>query len=67
MIHLRSHQRLDASEPRFSNMQWGGGGGGGSAAISNAAAAIHAGVADTIVVFRALAQGQFGHVSQGSR
>lgn len=44
---------------RFSNMQWGGGGGGGSAAVGNAAAAIAAGYADCVVVFRALAQGQF--------
>ena len=43
----------------FSNMQWGGGGGGGSAAVANAAAAIAAGLADCVVVFRALAQGQF--------
>jgi len=40
-------------------MQWGGGGGGGSAAVGNAAAAIAAGFADCVVVFRALAQGQF--------
>src|SRR4029453_14505967 len=46
-------------ELRFSNMQWGGGGGGGSAAVGNAAAAIAAGYADCVVVFRALAQGQF--------
>jgi acetyl-CoA acetyltransferase len=44
---------------RFSNMQWGGGGGGGSAAVGNAAAAVASGVADCVVVFRALAQGQF--------
>lgn len=44
---------------RFSNMQWGGGGGGGSAAVGNAAAAVAGGVADCVVVFRALAQGQF--------
>ena len=44
---------------RFSNMQWGGGGGGGSAAVGNGAAAIAAGYADCVVVFRALAQGQF--------
>src|SRR5438067_505008 len=44
---------------RFSNMQWGGGGGGGSAAVGNAAAAVAAGYADCVVVFRALAQGQF--------
>ena len=58
---------LGCKELRFSNMQWGGGGGGGSGAIGNAAAAIHAGLADTVVVFRALAQGQFGRFGQGPR
>src|SRR5437868_9716671 len=48
---------------RFSNMQWGGGGGGGSAAVGNAAAAVAGGVADCVVVFRALAQGQFQRFS----
>jgi acetyl-CoA acetyltransferase len=50
---------LGIPELRFSNMQWGGGGGGGSAAVGNAAAAIAVGYADCVVVFRALAQGQF--------
>ena len=50
---------LGLPELRFSNMQWGGGGGGGSAAVGNAAAAIATGQADCVVVFRALAQGQF--------
>src|SRR5215831_3014859 len=40
---------------RFSNMQWGGGGGGGSAAVANAAAAVACGMANCVVVFRALA------------
>ena len=44
---------------RFSNMNWGGGGGGGSAAVGNAAAAVACGMANCVVVFRALAQGQF--------
>src|SRR5262247_2783746 len=44
---------------RFSNMNWGGGGGGGSAAVGNAAAAVAGGMANCVVVFRALAQGQF--------
>ena len=44
---------------RFSNMNWGGGGGGGSAAVGNAAAAVACGMADCVVVFRALAQGQY--------
>ena len=50
---------LGLPELRFSNMQWGGGGGGGSAAVGNAAAAVAAGYAECVVVFRALAQGQF--------
>ncbi|QQS14251.1 MAG: acetyl-CoA acetyltransferase [Rhodospirillales bacterium] len=50
---------LGLPELRFSNMQWGGGGGGGSGAMGNAAAAVATGMADCVVVFRALAQGQF--------
>ncbi len=50
---------LGTKDLKYSVMQWGGGGGGGSAAIGTAAAAIAAGYADCIVVFRALAQGQF--------
>ncbi|MEE8307152.1 MAG: acetyl-CoA acetyltransferase, partial [Gammaproteobacteria bacterium] len=58
---------LGCDELRFSNMQWGGGGGGGSGAVANAAAAIATGIADCVVVFRALAQGQFGRFGQGPR
>lgn len=58
---------LGCRELRFSNMQWGGGGGGGSAAVAHAAAAIAGGLADCVVVFRALAQGQFGRFGQGPR
>ena len=58
---------LGCRELRFANMQWGGGGGGGSAAIGNAAAAIAGGLAECVVVFRALAQGQFGRFGQGPR
>ena len=50
---------LGTKELRLSNMQWGGGGGGGAAAVGNAAAAIVTGQADIVVVYRALAQGQF--------
>jgi acetyl-CoA acetyltransferase len=56
---------LGIPEYRFSNMFWGGGGGGGSGAVANAAAAIVAGYANTVVVYRALAQGQFGRFGQG--
>ena len=58
---------LGCKELKFANMQWGGGGGGGSGAIANAAAAIAGGLADCVVVFRALAQGQFGRYGQGAR
>ncbi len=58
---------LGLPELRFSNMQWGGGGGGGSGAVGNAAAAIAGGLADCVVVFRGLAQGQFGRFGAGPR
>src|SRR5690242_10956733 len=48
----------------FAGMVWGGGGGGGSGAVGNAAAALVAGYARYVVVFRALAQGQFGRFGQ---
>ena len=49
---------------RLSNLVWGGGGGGGSGAVANAAAAIHAGYADVVCVYRSLAQGQYGRFGQ---
>jgi acetyl-CoA acetyltransferase len=55
---------LGMPELRFSNMQWGGGGGGMAGAVGNAAAAIVAGLADYVVAFRGLAQGQFGRFGQ---
>jgi acetyl-CoA acetyltransferase len=58
---------LGINELRFANMQWGGGGGGGSGAVANAAAAINGGLADCVVVFRALAQGQFARFGQGAQ
>jgi acetyl-CoA acetyltransferase len=58
---------LGLPELRFSNMQWGGGGGGGAAAVGNAAAAVATGVADCVVVFRALAQGQFARFGLGGQ
>ena len=51
----------------FSNMFWGGGGGGGSGALANAAAAVACGYADMVVMYRGLAQGQFGRFGQGGR
>nr|WP_245376430.1 acetyl-CoA acetyltransferase [Bradyrhizobium elkanii] len=51
---------------RSATMQWGGGGGGCSAAVANAAASIVAGLADCVVVFRSLAQGQYGRFGQAA-
>jgi acetyl-CoA acetyltransferase len=61
---MRVATALGLPELRFSNMFWGGGGGGGSGAIGNAAAAIVAGYATCVVVYRALAQGQFMRFGQ---
>lgn len=58
---------LGVDELRFASMQWGGGGGGTAGALANAAAAIATGQADCVVVFRALAQGQFGRFGRGPR
>jgi acetyl-CoA acetyltransferase len=58
---------LGTDELRFASMQWGGGGGGTAAAVANAAAAIATGQAECVVVFRALAQGQFGRFGRGSQ
>jgi len=55
---------LGCRELRFANMQWGGGGGGAAAAVGNAAAAIVSGMAECVVVFRALAQGQHGRYGE---
>jgi len=51
---------------RAATMQWGGGGGGCCAAVANGAASIQAGLADCVVVFRALAQGQYGRFGRTS-
>ncbi|MBV1880795.1 MAG: hypothetical protein KUG82_04140 [Pseudomonadales bacterium] len=58
---------LGTKELRFASMQWGGGGGGASGAVANATAAIMAGMADVVVVFRSLAQGQFQRFGQGAQ
>jgi acetyl-CoA acetyltransferase len=55
---------LGIRQLRAATMQWGGGGGGCCAAVANAAASIVAGMADCIVVFRSLAQGQYGRFGQ---
>jgi acetyl-CoA acetyltransferase len=65
---LRLSAALGLKELRFNNMVWGGGGGGGSAALANAAAAVHAGLARNVVVFRGLCQGamRFGGGTPGA-
>lgn len=51
---------LGTKQLRSTTMQWGGGGGGNCGAVANGAAAIASGMADCVVAYRALAQGQFG-------
>ncbi len=56
---------LGVPESRFAGMTWDGGGGMVAAAIGNAAAALVAGYATYVVVYRGIAQGQFGRFGQG--
>lgn len=58
---------LDLPHYGFASMVYGGGGGGVCAAIGNAAAGIHAGYARFVVVYRALAQGEFGRFGLSRR
>lgn len=57
---VRLATALGIPELRFANMQWGGGGGGCCGPLGAATMAIGCGVADCVVAFRSLAQGQFG-------
>lgn len=53
---------------RWSSMVWGGGGGGSIAALAQACAAVEAGHAGVVVVYRGLCQGQgrrFGRLAAG--
>lgn len=49
---------LGVPELRWSSMVWGGGGGGSCGAVAQAVAAIEAGHAEVVVVYRGLCQGQ---------
>jgi len=60
----RLQAALGIPDLSFSNMFWGGGGGGGAGAVANAAAALVAGYSKYVVVYRGLAQGQFGRFGQ---
>jgi acetyl-CoA acetyltransferase len=55
---------LGTRQLRSATMQFGGGGGGCAAAVANGAAAIVAGLADSVVVYRGLAQGEQGRFGQ---
>lgn len=50
---------------RHASLVWGGGGGGLLGAVANATAAIEAGQAECIAVFRAIAQSQQGRLGKG--
>ena len=60
---VRLMSDLGTRELCWSSQVWGGGGGGIAAAFGLAAAAIASGQADTVVVFRALVQGNSGRLS----
>lgn len=64
---VRLSTALGTRRLRTSLMQWGGGGGGCCAAVANGAAAIATGMADCVVAFRSLAQGQYGRLGQASQ
>ncbi|GAA0530475.1 thiolase C-terminal domain-containing protein [Pigmentiphaga daeguensis] len=57
---------LGIRQLRSATLQWGGGGGGCCAAVANGAAAIRAGMAECVVVFRSLAQGEQGRYGQAA-
>lgn len=61
---VRIGTALDLPDIAFCNMFWGGGGGGVCGAVGNAAAALAAGYCRYAVVYRSLAQGQFGRFGQ---
>lgn len=52
---------------RHASLVWGGGGGGLLGALAHAAAAVEAGYANCVAVFRAIAQGQKGRLGQGGK
>src|SRR5262245_13426030 len=61
---VRLSAALGAGDLNFTAQTFGGGGNGAGAAVTLADAAISAGYAECIVVFRAIAQGQFGRYGQ---
>lgn len=63
---VRVATALGVKRLRSATMQWGGGGGGCAAAVANGAAAIASGMAQCVLVYRGLAQGQFGRFGQAA-
>lgn len=61
---VRLTTALGIRDTGFSCMQWHGGGGGAAGAVANGAAGILSGQAKVVVVYRSLAQGQFGRFGQ---
>ncbi|NMO03704.1 transporter [Gordonia sp. TBRC 11910] len=57
---------LGVDDVLWSTMMWGGGGGGVAAAINNAAVAIASGQANTVVVYRSMAQADTGRLGYAS-
>ncbi|MBK1657429.1 thiolase C-terminal domain-containing protein [Paracraurococcus ruber] len=64
---VRLAAALGIHELRFSNMHWGGGGGGVAASVANAAAAVQSGMANCVIAFRSLAQGQFARYGRANQ
>jgi acetyl-CoA acetyltransferase len=63
---LRLSSALGIRELNFTAQTWGGGGNGCASAVSLADSAVSEGHAEVVVVFRALAQGQFRRFGQAS-
>ena len=61
---LRLSHTLGCRELRWAGSTWAGGGNNAAGAVQLADAAVSAGYAKNVVVFRALAQGQFGRFGQ---
>src|SRR3954469_18682872 len=64
---VRLSAALGTGDLNFTGQTFGGGGNGAGAAVALADAAISAGYAECIVVFRSLAQGQFHRYGQAGR
>lgn len=64
---MRIQDALGLDAVRFGSMVWGGGGTGSCGAILHAAIAVETGVANSVVVFRSLCQGQHHRYGQFDR